>query len=480
MSDAYFLAAEPLRIGNQVQLLADDWVIEDRWKLTRRVGRVTKYLKNPVLTQDRPWEDRAGCYPCVLHDADTGRYRMWYTCFNVANYFNNKGPGYYIAYAESEDGYTWTKPRLDGFPMAGHDKTNVVFTGPPGGWANASQVLLNPDSSNPTRRYLMVTVSRKAIELAASPDGLHWVREPVLMPFKSDFPNHLVWDEERALWLLYLRPPMRATGTRDLPEGHRHERRRLAVCASRNLRDWSMPRTCLYPDERSQPDYDMVYVFRRHGLFIGLYAEMFQETGRSEVVTHLATSRDGLRWERTWDREPLIPRGQPGSYDAGQVEPGLSPPIDMGSEMLFYYYASPSGQHDWGGDESVALCRLRRDRFMGQEAGEATGYLLTRQFVLEGSRLTINCSSPPLPYMKAGDGIRVAVVEAPLWEDMQAHNDRPVAGLTLEDCDPILTDDLEHVVTWRGSPDLGKVRGKPVYLRFQMRRASLFGFQVLP
>jgi hypothetical protein len=81
--------------------------------------------------------------------------------------------------------------------------------------------------------------------------------------------------------------------------------------------------------------------------------------------------------------------------------------------------------------------------------------------------------------MQPSDGIRVAVVEAPLWDDMQAHNDRPVPGLTLEDCDPIRTDDLDHVVTWRGSPDLGQVRGRPIYLRFRMRRAALFGFQVL-
>ena len=49
---------------------------------------------------------------------------------------------------------------------------------------------------------------------------------------------------------------------------------------------------------------------------------------------------------------------------------------------------------------------------------------------------------------------------------------------TLDDCDPILTDNVQHVVTWKNSPDLSPLVGKPVYLRFRMRHASLYGFTV--
>ena len=82
----------PLRIGNQIQLLADDYIVEDRWKLQRRVGRVNKFMRNPVIVQDKPWEDAVGAYPSVLHDERLGRYRMWYQCFNLSNYFSNEGP----------------------------------------------------------------------------------------------------------------------------------------------------------------------------------------------------------------------------------------------------------------------------------------------------------------------------------------------------------------------------------------------------
>lgn len=43
-----YVRGEPLRIGNQIQLLVDDYAVEDRWKVTRETGAVLKHLRNPV------------------------------------------------------------------------------------------------------------------------------------------------------------------------------------------------------------------------------------------------------------------------------------------------------------------------------------------------------------------------------------------------------------------------------------------------
>lgn len=43
-----------MHIGNQIQLLADDYMVEDRWKLTRTTGEVMNSLHNPVLVRDKP------------------------------------------------------------------------------------------------------------------------------------------------------------------------------------------------------------------------------------------------------------------------------------------------------------------------------------------------------------------------------------------------------------------------------------------
>ncbi|MGD1101341.1 MAG: hypothetical protein ABSA59_04680 [Terriglobia bacterium] len=471
---------EPLRIGNQVQLLADDYIVEDRWKLTREVGKVLKSLRNPVIVRDQPWEGAVGGSPCVLYDAKLRKFRMWYQVFNLTNYFSREGPSYYVGYAESDDGINWTKPRLEGFPFGGYDRTNIVMTGRGGKRASGLQVLLNPDPSDPQRRFLGVYVGG-GVDLAYSPDGLHWtVAAKPLFPYHSDFPNHLLWIPEWSLWYLYVRPSLRPNGVDPLPEGLRHTGRRLALSTSKDLENWTMPRTVLYPDERDEPDYDSAFVFRRYGLFLALYAMMHMEHGNSEAETYLAVSRDGIHWERTWDRQPLIPRGPEGSYDHGQIEPGHSPPVELGDDLLFYYYASPYGQKEWDSETSVAVCRLRKDRFIGQWAGDQTAYLLTRQFILQGSKLQLNCSALPGPYLQDSDGIKVEIIAAPDFKTKDTLWETTIPGFTFADCDRIITDDPAHTVTWHGKSDLSALKGQAVYLRFQMKKAALFAFQVAP
>ena len=78
----------------------------------------------------------------------------------------------------------------------------------------------------------------------------------------------------------------------------------------------------------------MPLLFRRHGLFLALYAEMFQEYGNAETGNLCRDQlRDGLQWERTWDRKPLVPRGPPGSFDHGQTESGTGAPVDVGEDV---------------------------------------------------------------------------------------------------------------------------------------------------
>ncbi|MDB6094852.1 MAG: hypothetical protein JWM32_2414 [Verrucomicrobia bacterium] len=479
-----YFRGEPLHIGNQVQLLIDDYIVEDRWKMTRETGEVTKHLRNPIVIADKPWEGQIGTYPCVLRDPATGKYRMYFDNFHLTNYFNPvKGaPSYYVGYAESDDAINWTKPMMEGFPYGEFPRTNIVSMGADGKRAGAAQVMLNPDQSDPQRRFLIVYQGTRQTHLAYSADGLHWnTREEPLLRYKSDFPNHLVYVPEHKLWYLYVRPSIRPNGRGPLPEGMRHTGRRLSMTTSSDLLHWSDPRTVMYPDERDEPDYDNIMVFRRYGMFLALYAQMAQEHGESESQVFLASSRDGINWERTWDRKPLIPHGAPGSYDHGQIEIGTSPPLEIGENMFFYYWASPKGQISWDQDSAVAVARLRKDRFVGQRAGNETGYLLTRQFVLEGSKLLLNTSVLPFAYFKHGiDGLRVAIIQAPDYQTPQTMFETPVPGFALEDCDPFETDNTAYAVTWKGSSDLSSLKGKKVYLRFQLKNAVLYSFQIAP
>ena len=484
-----YIEGKPLRIGNEVQLLLDDYMVEDRWKLTRENGKVIKHLRNPIIVQERPWEGELGGLS-VLFDPKLGKYRMWYEGFNVTSYFSHEGPSYYVCYAESDDAFTWTKPELEGFPFGPYPRTNVVTAGREGRRAGAIQVIFNPDQSDPAKRFMMVYVG-DGVDIAYSPDGLHWnVREKPLLPFHSDTANNMTWVPERKLWYLYGRPNIlpngwsqpRVTHLIPVPEGLRHTGRRMSLTTSPDLENWSTPRTIFPPDERSQPDFDRTFVFRRHGVFMTIYSEMFQENGaHSETEPYFASSRDGVRWEHTWDRKPFIPLGPPGSIDHGQIEVANSPPLDIGEDMLIYYSVSPNGQSSIYDEPGIGVCRVRRDRFVAQHAGDQTGFLLTRQFVLEGTQLKINCSALPYPYFqKESDGIRVSIIAAPDYKTKETTWETSLPGFSLADCDPIVTDSTSYVVKWKGSPDLSSLKGRAVYLRFQMKHADLYSFQIAP
>ncbi len=87
----------------------------------------TKHPGNPVITQTEPWEYQNMMYPNVLYE--DGKFKMWY----------GTGSGDHCtryAYAESTNGYEWTKPAdknpvyqitgvasdFDGYRLGGHTR----------------------------------------------------------------------------------------------------------------------------------------------------------------------------------------------------------------------------------------------------------------------------------------------------------------------------------------------------------------------
>jgi hypothetical protein len=473
MISAQYVRGVPLEIGNTIQFLFDDTLVEDRFKLTRRHGAVTRHIHNPVIFPSKPWE--SGSPAAVLYDPEAKLYRAWYTSFSLSGYFDGTTPSYYVCYAESDDGFEWRKPLFPGNRYGEWDTTNVVFTGRTGLDGRAEQVFLNPDRSDPARRFYMVT---NKVDLAYSADGIRWtpVEKPML-PAGSDTSNHLLWVPEEKLWYLYMRPPIRPSGTWHMvPEGERHLGRRMALATSPDLVRWNPIRTVLYADEREDHDIDGMRVFRRHGVFFAIYAVMHQESGGSEEEPYLATSRDGINWERTWDRAVFVKRGAPGSWDAGQIGPPGCEPLEMGDDLVFYYSGTPSGQGDWESETACGIFRIRRDRFIGQTAGAAHGFLLTRQFVVRGKRLVLNGSA--LPRIYDSSEIKVEIVEYPDFDDPKGNREKKIPGFTMDECDPVRGDRLDHVVTWKGSPDLSRLEGKPVYLRFRLRNATLYTMRI--
>ena len=242
-----YFSGKPLRIGNQVQLLFDDYVVEDRYGLRRVVGPVEKYPANPLeIGPDLPWESDIGL-PDVLYDPEEDLYKAWYC---VSRYQEGIETGHIgsTAYAESRDGVVWTKPELGLFPYGGRENTNLVFH-KEDGTALMRHVWLDPRPDAPERRFsgLAKVVppgeTDRCIVRVFSPDGRKWglAPDPILFRGASDGSYSLVRDPVRDGWLLYRRPPTRALRREGFYAGA-NNKRHVSVCMSKDLKTGSSPK----------------------------------------------------------------------------------------------------------------------------------------------------------------------------------------------------------------------------------------------
>ena len=58
--------------------------------------------------------------------------------------------------------------------------------------------------------------------------------------------------------------------------------------------------------------------------------------------------------------------------------------------------------------------------------------------------------------------------------EIQGEDGTPLDGYSLESCPEIYGDAIEEVVAWEGGSDVGKLAGKPVRLRFELKDADLY------
>jgi hypothetical protein len=111
----------------------------------------------------------------------------------------------------------------------------------------------------------------------------------------------------------------------------------------------------------------------------------------------------------------------------------------------------------WPRAGQVGLACWKKERLCALEA-DAEGEFWTHRSLLPGQTLYLNFETRQAGYIK------VEVVD--------------VEGRKLEDCDPLVGDQIKQAVTWKGETGLKVPEGKAASLRFRMRAAKLFSFEV--
>jgi len=443
------------------------------------------------------------------------------------------------AMATSPDGIHWEKPNLnilDG--PAETDWSDAPFPKPKGkSKANNLGVpfIVITDLgrygnvSDPAKRYaLRITppgsfgvganwvLSPNGYFAAQLPDFLHdpdWQKKLTDSGGSFDPRRHIVhfWDDIHEEWAAIEQGVV----------GHWLPSREIARFGSKDLVHWT-GEPVLFPDaydSHGRDCYDEpmhMIPFYAEGMVFGLLSWFHSDRthpdgGPTPVASpdhptvwpwcrkgtnemRITVSRDGGKtWDRTSSRQAWIPHGtEHDSYDRLTIS--ALPPIRMGDEDWFYVSAIDGDHLGIRNDpdqsayyhhrlprHQVALYTQKHNRYVSLTAKCFEEVLITKPMVFDGDKLQVN--------VDAGRGtVRVGIASADPtpWYDGTAQLHAPhlmeknlLAGFNFDDCVPIRTDAVEHTVEFKNGKSIGALKGKPVYLMFQMFDADLYGFRVI-
>ncbi len=442
--------------------------------LYRRMHQPQRHPENPILRGENPWERVASLYGTVLYDPHDSLFKMWYLTgpyvdgMVMVRQRKALGNITLLAYATSIDGVYWEKPILNQIDFEGSTANNLIDVGRTN--CEGMAVIYDENETDPDRRYKGFYWEHGGIDtfiqhegrtiwgqgegdgmwMSFSPDGVHWTdyeNNPVIS-LGSDTTQSLVWDPKIEKYVVFGR--FGAGG------------RRTARTESSDCINFSKPELVLGCDEFDEGGtqiYGMpINIYE--GVYLGMIW-IYREGVDGTIDTSLATSRDGIKWERVLDRQTFLTLGEKGSWEDGMVR--ISQNFITYNDQLYFYYGGVNGPHTGHKFKQVerkyqsmlGLATLRRDGFVSLDAGEVEGFMLTKPLTLNDKDLYLN--------VDASQGYVIVAVTDDLGIPLENYTSQRIVG-----------DELETRVSFEGS--LEALEGREVRLRFQLKEASLFSY----
>ncbi|HJN07093.1 MAG TPA: hypothetical protein QF564_00255 [Pirellulaceae bacterium] len=457
------IAEEPVDIGSRRELFVDGLLIDKldhvRLKLhePRSGGVAVKY--------DGPADERFCFYTTILKDGD--KYRMYYRGHPGTDWTKSV-----TCYAESADGITWTKPKLELVEVNGSRDNNAIL---PTGEAFGPFIDGRPGVPA-DERFKANMNARGGLMGYVSGDGIHWrkVREELLL--RSSLPNHfdsqnvMFWSVEEECYVLYARHMVGG-------------KRATARATSRDFLNWSDFTLMTYSDTQSTTPSQHLYTnqtqpyFRAPHIYIALPGRF--QAGRRVLTDEQAKSIDahagGGGVNDIADGVLLTSRAGSTAYDFTFRESFVRPGIGYRSWTSRNNYPAcgvvPTGPHEMSlyvqrhyGQKSAWLERmtLRTDGFVSVNAPYDGGEMVTKPLTFSGKHLSLNYST------SAAGSVRVEIQDAA---------GKPFDGFSATDCEEIIGDEIERVVHWKAGSNVSSLARQPVRLRFIMKDADLYSFR---
>jgi hypothetical protein len=450
-------ATAPLRIGSDLQLFVDEYLIESLRGATLKMHEPRSAGK--AIAFDQPWEGNVSAYITIFRDGD--KVRMYYRGASDPAYSSGAGhvPKHseVTCYAESPDGLAWSKPKLGLHEFNGSEANNIVWTG--AGAENFSPFKDANPRAPASQRYKALAGSKGLIAYQSA-DAIRWTKireEPVITDGAFDSLNVAFWDSRRECYVAVYREFVQGVRT-------------LKCATSRDFLSWTPGKLADYgraPAEHLYTNAAQPY-FRAPQIYLAFPKRFvpgrkpFDDVpmpGVSEAV--FMSSRDGVQWDRRFleafvrpgrDRHDWVHRTHMTATGIVQTAP------DELSIWVSRHYNFP--------DAWLERMTLRLDGFVSLHAGYHGGEALTKPLLLEGDQIAFNYAT------SAAGSIRFEI------QDLNGH---PLPGLAVDDTKMLYGDQIEEVVRLRRSnPAPGRAMAdQPVRIRFVLKDADLYSFRVL-
>jgi hypothetical protein len=436
----------------------------------------------PNIPTEKPW-DKWGIRPAMLIHED-GRFRLWGSC-NSDNLHSR------ACYFESKDGIFWEKPNLGLVEYKGSFENNLLKSG-------AGSSLFVDTHAPPGERYKAMWHDRipfeefekyqdtrewsyYALELDAplvhvlkgaySPDGFHWtiLEDPIAFEH-ADTQSLGYYDEKLGKYVIYTRSHMvgsRAPGI-PYPEKKFHQRisrRAVGRMESETFLEFPLSEIIIETESDMHPAdqfYTNCYTTipgapDHHLMFPTLY-----NYGDDDTDVLLYSSYNGKNWHKV--PGPPVLADQPfGQTDGGCffASPNLVERSNGDWIMPYVGYNVPHKYPRGAYRFEPGLLVWPKGRLVGIEAQEI-GEFATVAFLLPGEKLKINALTQRAGY------IRIELVE---------FDGKPVDGFSFEESDPIIGNHYWTVVSWGGKEKLDLKTGTPIWFRFRIKMAKIYGLE---
>lgn len=467
-----------IKIGRQ--LFVDDFLIE-RTSLKREFHQAKYYGENPVFSPLGELEEthkpqNRGPFAApfsggIWYNPFRGRFEMWYMPGYV-----REGNGYGTAFAYSDDGLVWTRPKLK-------NNTNLVHE------ENAICVWLDLEEKNPDRRFKM-TYNLPGKDLlkedqkwygtldsmvqAFSPDGIMWSKA-ISRTGPTGDRNALFYNPFRKVWCFSIR----ACEPYGPFKGSRRIRRYWESADLIKNLPWSYqePLPWTAPDKLDKGmDNSLCELYNLdavayESLIIGLFNINRKDPDNSKKDNApklneiaLGFTRDGFHWDRPNRESFLRVSEDKEAWNNGNLQSVGGCCLVVKDKLYFYLSGRrnslPLNEHI----TTTGLAFLRRDGFASMNATKEMGTLTTKRLKFNGCYFFLNADA------ENGE-ILVEILD---------EKEKVIEPFSVRNCIPISANDTCHRVIWKDNPNAAFLKDKIIRIKFYVRNSKLYSFWITP